>query len=150
MSLTLDCQVTRAELSLGTLYLQDPANGYQVVEVGPGAMSWRRETVVSPYVHGNTLVGAVKDQLTIPITVQIKGSSASQLDTRLDVVLDAFSQFFYGVGVVIDGVTKAWLCQPADWSVGEGGKFNKHHLMSKMYEVTLNVPRHPVPFAGSM
>lgn len=150
MSLTLACEISRTELALANLALEDEANGYEIVSLGPGALSWRRETVRSPYVHGETLVTAVKDLSIAPMTVRVKASSAATLDTRLDALLDAFAQFEYSIGVTIDGVSKIWTCQPADLSVGDGGEFNKYQLMAKMYEVTLSIPRHPVPTSGSM
>lgn len=146
--LTLDVQVNRTELALAELDIQDPANGYSVVKLGPGATSWRRDTVKSPWVHGETLIHAVKDVQIAPLTVRVSGSSAAQKETRLGILLDAFSQFTYSIGVAINGVAYVWYCQPADWSTGEGGELSKFHEMAHITEVEFSIPRNPVPFVG--
>lgn len=150
MAITLFVDITRTLLSLSPLVLEDPTNGYSVFKLGPGDASWRNETVESAYAHGHTLVSAVKDIQRAPLGVRVRGSSASQLDSRLDTLLDAFSQFVYYVGVITDGVTKVWQCDPADWTIGEAGEFNKYHMMAKIYEVSLIIPRQPVPTSGSI
>lgn len=149
-NLNLTIAVTRTLLALDPLYLDGTGNGYEIFKLGPGSTSWRKEVVESPYTHGNTLVSAVKDIQNAPLGVRVRGSSAAQLDSRLDTLLDAFSQFSYYLSVVIDGETKVWLCEPADWSVGEDGEFNKFHLMAKIYEVSFDIPRQPVPTSGSI
>lgn len=130
------------------LDLQDPANGYSIVSLGPGATSWRRETVKSPWVHGETLVGAVMDAQVAPLTVRVFAATAATKATRLDAMLDAFSQFEYALAVVINGVVYNWICQPADWSIGDSGEFSKYHEMAHISEVALSIPRNPVPSVG--
>lgn len=142
--------ITRGELGLADLALQDLANGYEVIEFGPGSRSWRKETVKSAYVHGETLVSAVMDVQVAPLKMRVRGSTHAIADSRLKTVLDAFSQFVYSIGVVIDGVTWIWTCQPADISVGESGDINKFQWMAKMFEVTASIPRNPVPLSGSL
>lgn len=151
-NLSLSVRVTRALLSLGDLGLQDPTNGYEVISGGPGTVGWRLTTVQSQYVHGNTLVSAVKDVSIAPLKIRVKASSHGTLDSRLDTLLDAFSQFSYFLGWTIEGVTeKLWLCQPANYSVSsDGAELSKFHLMAKQYEVSLEIPRHPQPITGSI
>lgn len=146
--LSLDVAITRTELALADLLIQDPANGYEVVRLGPGSRSWRKETVKNAYVHGDTLVNAVLDVQVAPMTIRVSGLTLATANSRLETLLDAFSQFSYSLGVIIDGETWVWVCQPADASVGEGGSFNKFHTMAHMYEVTLSIPRNPVPISG--
>jgi hypothetical protein len=146
--LAINLQITRTELGLGNLELEDPANGYQVVSFGPGATSWRRDTVNSPYVHGSTLINAVMDLQIAPLVVRVKGVTATQKESRLGVLIDALSQFLYGIGSIIDGVSYVWICQPADYSIGDGGEFNKFHEKNLMTEVVFMIPRNPVPYQG--
>lgn len=148
--ISLAYSVTRTELALADLLLQDPAAGYEVVRMGPGSRAWRRETIKSAYVHGETQVSAVLDIQTAPLVLRIKGATHSQADTRLDAVIDAFSQFVYYVGVIIDGVTWVWECFPADIGIDEGGEIGKFHWMAKMFEVTLSIPRNPIPVSGTV
>lgn len=153
-SLTLNVKVGRDLLSMGDLDLENyPA--YEVVAGGPGSISWRRQTVDSPYVHGSLLVSAVKDLEYAPLTIRVRGSNDDEVDDRLAVLIQAFSQFaYYLYWDIGSGVTqKKWGCQPADWdyvSTEGQGSFDKHRLMAKMYEVTFNIPRHPQPITGSV
>lgn len=146
--LTLSLTITRTELALSALELSDPGNGYEVISVGPGSTSWRREVAKSPWVHGEALVSAVKDVGIAPLSVRVMGTSAAQKETRLGVLLAAFSQFLYTMTVTINGVGYAWACEPADWSVGEDGEFNKFFEMAHRSEVKLSIPRNPVPTDG--
>jgi len=146
--MTLSVHVSRAELALSNLELNDPANGYDVISVGPGSTSWRRETVKSPWVHGETLINAVKDVGIAPLSIRVMGSSAAQKETRLGALLAAFSQFNYVQTVTINGVGYAWACQPADWSVGDDGEFEKFFEMTHRSQVKLSIPRYPVPSDG--
>lgn len=148
--LSLAIVFTRPELGLPDLQVQDPANGYEIASIGPGSRSWRRETIKNQYVHGETLVTAVLDAQTWPVVVRVAGGSLAQANARLDALVDAVSQFAYYSGVVIDGETWIWACGPADLSVGESGEFSKFHLMAKIFEVTMDIPRSPVPVAGTL
>lgn len=147
-SLTLSVHVSRAELALSNLELSDPVNGYNVISVGPGSTSWRRETAKSPWVHGEVLINAVKDVGIVPLGVRVFASSAATKETRLGALLAAFSQFEYVMTITINGVAYAWSCQPADWSIGENGSFDKFYEMVHQTEVSLSVPRVPVPSVG--
>lgn len=148
--MTLSVVVTRAELSLSNLELQDPANGYSIYKIGPGAVSWRRETAKAMYAHGGTLVTAVKDLQVFPMGVRVRASSAATKETRLAVLLAAFSQFSYTVITTINGIDYTWVCQPADWSTGEGGEFDKFYEMVHMTQVDLSITRSPTPSTGVM
>lgn len=148
-NLTITGTITRTELALADLAFQD-AGVYQVVSAGPGALGWRREVATSPYVHGETLVSAVKDVGRAPLVVRALGTSASQLDTRIAALVRAFEQFSYSITLTIDGVVKTWTCEPADYAPGDSGTLDKFGLMAKMQEIHFDIPRHPVPVAGSM
>lgn len=142
--------VTRTELALAALSLQQ-AGAYEILPgTGPGALSWRREVARSPMVHGEVLVGAVKDIQIAPLAIRVIGTTASQMWARVGELTAAFEQFSYSLSLVIGGVTFTWLCQCADWSSGDGGEFQKFHLMSHQTEVRFQIPRHPVPTAGSV
>lgn len=148
--LSLAVVFTRPELGLADLAVQDPANGYEVASIGPGSRSWRRETVKNQYVHGETQVTAVLDAQQWPVTIRVSGATLAQANARLDALIDAVSQFAYYSGVIIDGEGWIWACGPADLSVGESGEFSKFHLMAKIFEVTMTIPRNPVPFSGTI
>jgi hypothetical protein len=148
--LAVDGSVTRTELALADLDLQQ-SGVYEILPgTGPGAMVWRREVARSPMVHGEVLVGAVKDVEIAQLRIRVTGTTASQLWSRVGDLTAAFEQFQYDLSLVIGGVTFTWVCQCADWTSGDGGEFQKFHLMSHQTDVTFQIPRHPVPTAGSV
>lgn len=147
--LSIACSVTRTELSEADLSLEDPGK-YSIIRdtLGPGAISWRRQTVTSAYVHGAVLVGAVKDTAVAPLGIRVIGSSDSSLMSRMSTLLAAFEQFTYNLSVTLNGQTWTWKCEPADYSVGDSGVFQDFHLRALQQEVRFSIPRHPIPVAG--
>lgn len=147
--LTLDASVTRTELSLSALDLvQDGI--YDLVDgTGPGSSSWRREAATSPYMHGDAQVSAVLDVMRAPLVMRVYGSTHSQLDSRIADLLNAFSQFEYTLTLVIGGVTHQWLCNQADYAVGDGGAIDKFPMMVRQQIVHFEIPRQPIPLAGA-
>lgn len=146
--LAVAASVTRAELALAALDLSQPGV-YKVVSWGPGLVAWDRQTVRSRFVHGETLVGAVKQQASDALVVRAYGATHAQLRQRIKAVTDAFSQFSYDLTVTIEGEVSTHRCDPADYTVGEADAVQKFHLMALQQEVSLTVPRQPVPTVGA-
>lgn len=141
--------VTRTELALGNLTLNDST--YRVIRQagwGPGDIEWDRQTVESPFIHGDFLVNAKKTQVTAPLGIRVTGSSRTDCQNKLATLLRAFEQFSYFISFTLEGVTWTWLCQPADYSVGDGGALQPFHLMSNKQEVRFSIPRYPTPYSG--
>lgn len=141
--------VTRTELGQADLSLEDPGI-YRIVSVGPGPLSWRRERITSPYIHGESLVGAVKETAAMSLSIRVLGTSAASLNTRTATLLRAFEQFNYQLTLVLDGVIWTWDCQPADYAGGDGGEFEPNLLRAFQQVYRFSIPRDPVPIAGSM
>lgn len=119
--------------------------GYNIARngIGPGAVSWRRITVQSPFVSGRTLVHAIRDVGEVPIKLRVVGDDAEDVHEKINALLQAVSQFSYTITVDIDGVVYSWEAEPADWSVGEGGSWQDLHLRSNTQDVSLSIPVNP-------
>lgn len=142
---TLACSV------IGTINLTlSAANGYEVnVEgFGPGPRTYKRETIGSPFTRGRWLIDAQLDTSTAPLTIWVGGSTAAEMWSRTDSLLEAFDQRDYIFQAVIDGVTFQWACEPADTSIGTDGVFDFWDLGAFQQVVHLQIPRDPVPVAG--
>lgn len=148
--LSVAASVSRTSLSLGDLALEDDETGNRLVQFSVGAIAWRRNTVRSPFVAGDMLVSAVKEQVSSNVTVRVHGSSASQLHTRLAALARAFEQFTYHLNIILGGVQYSYVCQPADYVVGDEEGWNKYGLMVYQQDVRFNVPRNPIPVVGGM
>lgn len=150
-NLVVSYTVSRAA-PLPTTPLQLEAPGtYRVVQAGPGAVAWRRETVTSPFTHGELLIGAVKEQAVAPLSVRVYGASAAALEANTAALLAAFEQFNYTITCTIDGVQHSWVCDPADYAPGDdAGLYDPHHLRALQQVYSFRIPRNPVPILGSM
>jgi len=132
-----------------TLELDDPGT-YEVVSIGPGARTWRRNLVEGRYMHGRKSIGEVLASMTVPLVVRVYGATWSEVNNRAQTMIDAFSQHTYTLTVVIDSVTHQWQCEPADVSLVGGDTWSKYHAMAGMQEYEILVPRDPIPLQGDM
>lgn len=138
---------TAADLELNAAG-SPPAYRITSAGIGPGTMTWRRETVTSPLVAGRVLLSAVKDVQTVTLKVRVRATSYVELEQRINDLLAAFEQRSYSMRISYGGVTKAWTCEPADQAIGDQGVFVEGDLRGFQQVVTLMVPRSPVPIAG--
>jgi hypothetical protein len=136
--------VSRAELGLADLALFTDTYTVALDGLDVGAVAWRRETVTSPYVHGAFEVGAVKDLTTLGLRVEVRGTSASDLQTKLSTLLAAFTQSTYTFSVTVNGSSYAWTCFRADYGV----VFDPGRVLANQAQVSLQIPRQPVPVTG--
>lgn len=146
--LTVVASLTRTELSLAGLNLEDPGT-YRVVTAGPGGVSWVRRFVESPYMHGRTLIDARKDQISVPLAVRVYAASLTQLETRAATLLRAFEQFTYHLSISIDGAAHEYVCEVADYTVDDEGTWDKYALMAHEQTYKFVIPRSPIPVQGA-
>lgn len=139
--------VTRTELGSGNLDLN--TDTYKIITWGPGEVQWERQTVGTPFFSGRYLVNARKVQMESLLGIRVTGLSKAHAQTELGALLAAFEQFEYELSITIEGVEHRYACEPADYSIGEGGQIQKFHLMSYKQEVTFTIPRMPKPVAGA-
>lgn len=131
---------------------------YDIEFFGPGGCSFDRQFAVSKWVHGRVLVSARKDVEIAPLTVVVFGTSSADLDTKTRTLLDAFEQWTYDLTITADGVAHTWRCEPADYAptgAQGGGRGTYEHFgltagAQAQQAYVFQIPRHPVPIAGSM
>lgn len=156
--MAITASVSRATVPGGPLAdLSLVSADYDLLSFGPGALSWRRQTVESRWVHGRFLVSAVKDADVAPLEVIVYGTSSADLDAKTRTLLDAFEQWTYDLTVTADGVAHTWRCEPAEYSpsAGSGQRGSYEHFglvagASAQQVYAFSIPRRPVPVAGSM
>jgi hypothetical protein len=147
--LAITSTISRTELALPALSLNDHTT-YTLIGIGPGAVTWKRQYASSVFVHGDVLVNAVKGHGNLPMMVRVKGTTQAAVDTNLAALLRALDQFSYQLSITIAGVTWTWNCDLADYSVDDGGEFSKFYKLAKQTIVTAQIPRNPIPVAGSV
>lgn len=143
--LTLTALVTRTELSLAALDIDDGTNFILGKGLDAGTVSWRKEVVTSPFYAGRVPVHEVKDSVEMTLVVYILGATHATLMTNLQTLLNAFTeQSTYEVQLTIEGQSYHWTCERADYQVG----FATETLNARYIPVSLSFHRHPEPAAG--
>lgn len=140
---TLGVTVSRTALALPVLSLT--TSPYWIDEDGLESpeMTWRRTYAGdSPYTHGSELVAAVKEQTSLPLGVLILADSALELQTALDDLDEAVSQFTYTTTVTVDGIARSWSCDPASW---RRGRIDSGEQAAFLARVALTIPVYPIP-----
>jgi hypothetical protein len=137
--------ITRSWLSLADLAVA-PSSGYYIQRggFGPGEVSFRKTSATSPYVSGQTLTHAVKDQQTLTFKVRVVGSSQGQLLSRMEELAAAMEQFSFTMRFWINGVLYQYECDASDYAVGDGGQVEDLWLRSNTQLMSFNVPHKPV------
>ena len=148
-----DGTITRAAPLTDTSTLDiNETNGYYIQRdgFGPGEVSFRREDIKSPYMRGTYNVHAVKDQMTSTLRIRVDGGgTVSQTISRLETLVEAFEQWQYTLTINIGGVSWQYVCDAADYAVGNNGSLEDLWLRSHMQMVTFQIPHRPPQFGTS-
>lgn len=137
---SFDVTLTRLELGLGTLDLNDHAN-YLIAENMMGAaQTWNRQTVKSPFVDGEFTVHRAKAQRQETLAVQVLGGTQTILQANLKALTDALSQFRFTWAITMDETNRSWSCETADYTVD----FSRDRWMAHKVLVTAQIPVYPL------
>jgi hypothetical protein len=132
--------VSRTSLGLPTLDLNDRLAYITADQIFGAQQAWNRQTAKSPYVDGEFLVNASRGLVQDRFSVQVLGSSQSQLQSRIKDLTDAFGQPSYVLTVTMEDGVYPYSCQPADYQVD----WTAARWMARQVLVTFTVPRQPV------
>lgn len=143
ISIAVDIALTPS----GTLSLEDPANGYEIVGVGPGGRTWRRDVVEGRYTHGRTLLNAVLETRTMPLRVRVSGATWVEVATRAQAMVDAVSERMFLMTITIEGVATPAVCEPADVALAGSDEWDKFGIMALQQDYVLTIPYDPVKVA---
>lgn len=143
--LTVAASVTRTELQLGDLNIDDGTSFTLAQGLRIGSVTWRRETVQSPFVEGRIPVHEVKDAAESTVVVYVHGTSNAILNQNVGTLLDAFTkQYTYDLKLTVNSVNYQWVCERADYEVA----FATAALNALLVPVSLSFHRKPTPFVG--
>lgn len=145
--LNIQAWVSRTELSLSNLDINDGDKYVLGRGMNPGAVSWRKQTVESPFYPGRYVVHEVKDAVEISIPVYVQANNYSNLNVHLETLLEAFTnQSSFLFTLVIDGYTNSWTCERADYEIG----FAAETVLALRLPVQFKTMRVPTPASGVM
>lgn len=143
MALTVAATISRAELGLGNLQLNQAP--YTITpEISPGQVEFRRATVESPYVEGTFSTHVVKGQGQGQVVIDVRESTHAAAQTAIQTLIDAFTQSTFVFTLSLNGTSYAWDCETADYSVG----FAHERLHAIVIPVAFSFPRFPTANQG--
>lgn len=141
--MNLSVLISREALGLAPLQLEAPADGYEVISIGPGARVMNLRHATSPVSDGAVLVGATAGLETGRIVIRVSGSSVDAITDRLLALEKALNQWAYTITVAIGNDTETWRCQPANYSRGLSGTYDAAALAGGWQNLTAEIPRAP-------
>lgn len=143
--LDVEAVVTREELDAAPLDINDGANFILGKSVSVGKLTWRKDVVTSPYVHGRFPVREVMDAVESSIVVYCKGATHPILTENIELVIAAFTlQHEYELRLKVENQSYHWRCERADYEVA----FATETLNALFVPVQLTFYRSPIPTAG--
>lgn len=143
--ITASILVTRTELGLPDLDLNDGENYVFGRQIEVGAMAWRKEAVTSPFVDGRVPVHEVKDSVESRVLIYCKGSDYATLQSNIAALITAFTeQYSYELSITAQGIETRWTCERADYKTG----YMTETLLARHVPVQFSFHRKPTPTVG--
>lgn len=143
----LDLQLTvdRTSLGYGPLNCND-GNRYVVAQEAFASrdLSWNRVQINSIFFDGATTVARNRPLVNLPITFEVKGTSASDLQANLTELKTAFSQDSYTIDLHIDGAEYQYQAEAADYSERWVGS----RWVARQLQIAFIVPTQPILLVG--
>jgi hypothetical protein len=140
MAFVVTAKVTRNDLGLTDLNINDHVNYSLSASIMGGTVSWERREATSPWVDGSVTTARRRQKATETMQVNVYGGTQSELLDNMRELVEAFSQNSYTLKIVLKGTDYHYACEAADYSVEWGYKMHSEQAM-----VTFQVPRHPTP-----
>lgn len=136
--------ITRASLSLGNLVIDDdPAASLWISGVGEPAFDFRYGYAPdSAHIPGSTLLSAVLEMSSLPVTIYARAASSAALETLRNEVRAAVSQFSYTVTLTVDGIASSFSADPVwpHWQWAEDSGMVAAHMASTSLSIPVNPP----------
>lgn len=143
--LDITALVSRDELALADLDINDEVNYRLAQQFRPGGVTWSKEFVESPFVHGRYVVGERKQSTEGSLGVFVTADTHAALHTNVETLVDAFTeQRTYVLRLVVEGQDLRWKCERADYEVA----FTTAHVNALYVPVAFSFHRHPIPVQG--
>lgn len=145
------CGLTRHNTipSAAHLQIEDQTNGYRVVDIGPGRVSYRRHVARSPWVHGEVVLDSLKEAVEMTLVVRVHASTQAILLNREAQLLRAFEQPTFDLDLTLDSTAEyQWRCYAAEVDTLDGGVWSAPMLRAYRKTYVFTIPRDVVPLKG--
>jgi hypothetical protein len=142
---TLLVTVSRESLALAPLLISRGGRYYLGPQFLGGQVQWNRTKVTSPWIDGEVTTQRTRQNVTEPISVEIKAPDQASLDAWTTELLEAFLQDSYTLTVTVDGQSRAYACEAADYQCAS---WTTPRMVAYQGQVVFAVPRQPILLAG--
>lgn len=140
----IHASVSRPELGLADLDLNDHVNYFVSAPIFGGTVSWRRQTVQSPWVEGQFTVNAVRDQVEDKVVIEVMGGDQVTLQQNVQALIAAFSQSSFNITLQLDNAVNTYACEASDYTVD----WTHTRWHNRQVQVSFSLRRSPVPVNG--
>lgn len=144
MTLPVAAWVTRDELGLDDLDIDDGDRYVMTNKVNPGSVSWSRQQVESNFVHGAFTIGRRKDLSTMEMVINVEADHFHNLTNYVEELVEAFEQDTFRLHIEVEGRTYEWMCETADHAVS----WDPVRVHNRRVSVAFSIPRQPIPVRG--
>lgn len=144
MALTFTANVTRTDLGLANLNINDYTKYITTTQIMGGQVTWQRNSVSSPYVDGDVTISRRRPSVNDVFAINVIGTTHAIVKTNLQTLVQAFLQDKFNIIITVDGATYQYECETSDYSV----EWNHAKFHEKMITVTFNVMRKPIAISG--
>lgn len=139
-----DATLSRTELGLFPLPINDHLNYILNDEQFGGTVTWNRQTTKSPYVDGEITVGRTLAEVEERLSIDCLADSSFLLQQNIAQLVRAISQSRYVLTIYENDAVWAFDCEAADYTVG----WEKSRRMVYRATVQLLVRRRPKLLTG--
>jgi hypothetical protein len=140
-------QISRDDLGLAALTLNDHINYYVAGTFMSGSLSWNRNQISSPWTDGSATTYRYREMVTENITLECLGGpkdTQAALYANISAAIAAFSQDNFLLSIVTAGQQVEYQCEAADYQVAWDGP----RMIARQLQVIFQVPRQPMPLEG--
>jgi hypothetical protein len=142
--LTVSLVVSRTELSLADLEVNDGVTYFLTDRFTPGPITWRRESVTSPYLDGEFTISRVREESDIQLAIDVIGTTQTGIQTSVQTLIDAFTQHNFTLTFTVEGSVWKWNCEAGDYALA----FENVRFYNRRQTIAFTLPRHPVAVQG--
>ncbi len=142
--LTVVAAVTRTDLGLDPLDINDHSKYVLTTTILGGSVAWQKNQVSSPYVDGDITITRRRPTVMEPFEVYVYGTNGSTLMSNTEALIDAFSQDSFSLSITINGATRQYACETADYTI----EYTHTKFASHMCTVRFQLPRSPIATVG--
>lgn len=142
--LGLSVSVTRPQLGLPDLALNDHFNYFISPTFLGGMVQWNRSTVTSPFLDGGVTTYRTRQMVQEQIALEVMGETLAEMWDNVRAAIDAFTQDQYNLALAIGSEVHQFMCEAADYQFN----WNGPRILAQQVQLVLSVPRQPVAVQG--